>query len=65
MIKELKEKRTSIVLTGNIQVVTGDTYKIQLLAPGDILEVPVWGQAKRNAKGAWDIKGSASVSITQ
>ena len=65
MIKDLTEKRTNIMLAGNLKVVPYGTFKIQLLAPGDILEVPVWGQAKRDAKGVWDIYGTGSVTVTR
>jgi hypothetical protein len=65
-IKTLEQKRTNIMLSDNGKTAfsSGDTFDIQLLAPGDSLEVPVWGEAKRNANGTWLIGGSGSVNIS-
>jgi hypothetical protein len=66
-IKNMEEKRTHIMLTGTGKIVfsPGNSFQIQLLAPGDSLEIPVWGQARRNANGAWQISGSGSVTISK
>lgn len=66
-IKTLEQKRTNIMLSDNSKTAfsSGEPFDIQLLAPGDSLEVPVWGEAKRNTNGAWQIGGSGAVSITK
>ncbi|HEY0668994.1 MAG TPA: heparinase II/III family protein, partial [Sphingobacteriaceae bacterium] len=66
LIKNLEKKRTEIVLENTRHSFqAGDKFEIQLLAPGDFLEVPVWSQAKRNVNGTWEINGPAMVTITQ
>ena len=66
-IKNLENKRTQIMFDDNSKSFfkSGDKFEIQLLAPGDSLEVPVWSQAKRNEGGTWKIDGPAIVSITK
>ncbi len=65
LIKDITDTRSVIRLTADPGPIhTGDEFKIQLLAPGDELEVPVWGQAKRDAKGNWQIAGPATIRIT-
>ncbi len=67
LIKNLENKRTRIML-GNenkSNFRSGDKFEIQLVAPGDSFEVPVWSQAKRDANGTWEIKGSAKVRVSR
>ncbi len=66
MIKNLEQKRTLIILDNSSKAKfnTGDTFGIQLLAVGDVLEVPVWGEAKHDSNG-WQMKGTGKVSITK
>jgi hypothetical protein len=65
LIKTLEQKRTQIILNSPSKAAfqSGDTFEIQLLAPGDLLEVPVWGEAK--FKSGWQMKGSGKVDIEQ
>ena len=67
VIKNIVNKNTQIILDENIKgyFKAGDQFEIQLLAPGDQLEVPVWSQARRDKKGNWQIKGTAVVTITK
>lgn len=64
MIKTLEQKRTQIMLAGPSKAVfsPGDSFEIQLLAPGDVLEVPVWGEAKLGPEG-WKTKGSGTIAV--
>jgi hypothetical protein len=66
-IMTLQKKRTQIILDSDSKNIfkTGDKFEIQLIAPGDSFEVPVWSQAKRNSNGTWKIDGPATVSITK
>lgn len=65
LIENMLSNRTRIKLEkGSGKVTSGDQFKIQLLAPGDLLEVPVWGQAKRGADGKWQAKGPAKVEVS-
>ncbi len=67
LIEDFADKCTRILFkTNNKNILKpGDPFEIRLLAPGDLLEVPVWAQAKRGVKGKWQIKGPASVVITK
>lgn len=62
MIKSLEQKRTQIMLSGSSKAVfnPGDTFEIQLLSVGDVLEVPIWGEAKLNSEG-WQMKGTGKI----
>jgi hypothetical protein len=64
MIRTLEQKRTQIMLAGPSKAVfsPGDSFEIQLLAPGDDLEVPVWGEAKLGQEG-WKTKGTGKVVV--
>jgi hypothetical protein len=67
VIKNMIKKRTQIVLEDNIKGVfkPGDKFEIQLLAPGDQLEVPVWSQVKRDANGNWQVKGTGIATVSE
>jgi hypothetical protein len=67
VIKNMINKRTQIVLEDNIKGVfkPGDKFEIQLLAPGDQLEVPVWSQVKRDANGNWQVKGTGIATVSE
>ena len=60
-------KRTQIVLEDNIKGTfkPGDKFEIQLLAPDDQLEMPVWTQAKRDENGNWQVKGTGIATISK
>ena len=67
VIKDLESKRTQIILGDKSPNIfnAGVKFQIQLLAPGDLLEVPTWGQINLNENGIWKINGPAIVNITQ
>ncbi len=67
LIENMLDKRTRILLKAGHKgtLNPGDPFEIQLLAPGDLLEVPVWAQAKRGTDGKWQVKGPASAVITK
>lgn len=67
MIKTIENKRTRIILDNKLKegFKAGDHFEIQLLMPGDEIEVPVWAQAKRRPDGGWDIKGPAKAKVTE
>ncbi len=67
MIKSLADSRTRILLGHNTPLgwKAGDPFEIRLLAPGDLLEVPVWAQAERGSDGTWQLSGPARAAITE
>jgi hypothetical protein len=67
IIKNLENKRTQIMLGDNTKSTLrpGDKFEIQLLAPGDLLEVPAWGQINLDENGTWKVNGPAIVNIIE
>jgi len=67
MIRDIENKRTSIlpVEGSNADFKPGDRFEIRLLVPGDLIEVPVWGEARRDGNGAWQIRGPGIVKVTR
>lgn len=66
-IKNMTEKRTRILLNGpgSHTPEAGHRFEIRLLAPGDELEIPVWGEARRGSDGQWQIGGPARASVRE
>ncbi len=66
-IKNMTEKRTRILLNDQTPhaLKAGHQFEIRLLAPGDELEIPVWGEAERGPDGKWRISGPARASVKE
>jgi hypothetical protein len=66
-IKSIENKRTKIIIgdNNNGSFKAGDKFEIQLLAPGDQLEVVPWAQARRNGDGGWTVSGPAKTKIAE
>ncbi len=66
-IKNMLEKRTKVLLHDPVSPVffAGQPFEIRLLAPGDELEIPVWGEAKRGPDGKWKISGPGRGAIKE
>jgi hypothetical protein len=67
MIRDIGNKRTVILPVEGSHVVfkPGDRFEIRLLVPGDLLEIPVWGEVKREGRGDWQIRGPGMVKMTR
>lgn len=67
LITNLTTKNTKIILDEKAQTTfkKDDAFEIRLLAPGDTLEVPVWGQAKRGKNNTWQYTGPAILQVKE
>lgn len=66
MISDMTNKRTNIILDNkDSSFKTGDQFEIHLLAHGDSVEVPTWGQATRSESGTWKTQGPAIIKIIE
>lgn len=67
LIKTMDTDNTQIFLDAAFPVSfqPGDEFDIGVLAIGDELHVPVWGEAIRQPNGKWKFNGTASLSFEQ
>ena len=65
MVKNLTKNRTEFLLYEHqpLEWKAGDRIEIQLLAPGDELEIPAWAEVQRGTDGQWQINGPARASV--